>query len=479
MGPLAPAGGHRASRSRHRATQHRRRVSRRVVARHWLKFHAHSFGTTWLWGTGSAGRLYPICSGAEMAASPSLTVPPRTSVSVIVVTYETPAEMLWLCLDSIAQNRYPNLELLVVDNSHSSQVADALEGWQAKQPSGSPEIRLLRQYRNLGYAAATNCGIEASSGELVLLLNPDAVVEPTAVGLLVEAAQRRPEAAGFAPKVVLEADELILDSVGIDLYLRGQGAQRGLGEPDIGQFDVEERVAGLCFAAALIRRAAFSPQGVGELDESFFMFYEDVDWSMRASMRAQAFWTVPTARVHHVHSASTRHLASDFKTRLIQRNLIWTAAKNLERRRAVKVVLEHTARHLLGGAAGRHPWVSARIIVEAWAGFPRLASARRASQRRRLRSDSQVLTEPPKSDSFDSTHYRPTPSVDTLLRVLSRRYVVAPDPALGRLVFRLTQATKSKSVADPEQVAGWVRESGFAIRPGLEWLLRQLEAEGG
>ncbi|HUY08406.1 MAG TPA: glycosyltransferase family 2 protein [Candidatus Dormibacteraeota bacterium] len=421
----------------------------------------------------------PISSSTGMPDSQEMSVAAHASVSVIVVTYETPAEMLRLCLDSVAQSRYPGLELLVVDNSHTSKVADAVQVWQAEQPPGLPEVRLLRQYRNLGYAAATNCGIEASSGDLVFLLNPDAVVEPTAIGLLVEAAQRRPEAAGFAPKVVLEADELILDSVGIDLYLRGQGAQRGLGEPDIGQFDVEERVAGLCFAAALVRRWAFSPQGVGELDERFFMFYEDVDWSMRASMRAQAFWTVPMARVHHVHSASTRHLASDFKTRLIQRNLIWTAAKNLERRRAVKVVLEHTARHLLGGAVSRHPWVSVRIIVEAWAGFPRLASARRQSQRQRLRSDSQVLTEPAKSDSFDSTLYRPTPSVDTLLRVLSRRYVVAPDPALGRLVFRLTQASKSKSVANPGQVAAWVRESGVAIMPGLEWLLAQLEAEGG
>ena len=414
-----------------------------------------------------------------MPGSSEVSAPTDASVSVILVTYETPAEMVRLCLDSVTQSRYSGLELLVVDNSRTAQVADAVQAWQTEQPPGSPELRLLRQYRNLGYAAATNCGIEASSGELVFLLNPDAAVEPGAIGLLVAAAQRRPEVAGFAPKVVLESDQLILDSVGIDLYLRGQGAQRGLGEPDIGQFDVEERVAGLCFAAALIRRSAFDAHRVGELDERFFMFYEDVDWSMRATMRGEEFWTVPLARVHHVHSASTRHLASDFKTRLIQRNLIWTAAKNLERRRAPQVVLGHTARHVLGGVLGRHPWVSLRIIVEAWAGFPRLASARRLSQRQRLRSDGQVLIEPAKSDSFDSALYRPTPSVGTLLRVLSRLYVVAPEPDLGRLVFRLTPATQSNSVTDPAQVAAWVRESGVTIKPALEWLLGQLEAERG
>lgn len=430
--------------------------------------------------TSEAGNLPSWFS--KRLSKPSQGEPPRaqgTLVSVIVVTYKTPREMLRRCLGSVIESHYRPIEVVVVDNSPGADVANEVQAWRVELPPESPEIRFLGQGRNSGYAAATNRGVAVSSGQLLLMLNPDAVLEPEAVAALVVAADRRPEAIGFAPKVVLESDALILDSVGIDLYRQGQGGQRGLGEPDIGQFDIEERVAGLCFAAALTRRSAFMPERVGELDERYFMFYEDVDWSMRAVMRGEEFWSVPSARVHHVHSASTRHMGSGFKTRLIQRNLIWTVAKNLERRRAVRMILTHTARNLLGGALGRHPWLSVRIVVEAWAGLPALAGTRRDAQRRRRRSDSQVLSEPAKSQSFDTTRYQPSPSVETLLSVLSRLYVAAPEPTLGSLVFRLTQATRSSGVTDSKQIAAWVRESGVTISPALDWLLQRLETDGG
>ena len=397
----------------------------------------------------------------------------------MVVTYQTPTAMLRRCLGSVLASSYRPLEIIVIDNSPGSDVADDVQTWQSELPPGSPDVRMLRQPRNVGYAAATNHGVGASSGELLLTLNPDAFVEPDTITLLAAAADRRPAGVGFAPKVVLELDDLILDSVGIDLLRQGLGAQRGLGEPDIGQFDIEERIAGLCFAAALIRRSAFSPDHIGQLDERYFMFYEDVDWSMRASMRGEEFWSVPSARVHHVHSASTRHMRSSFKTRLIQRNLIWTVAKNLERRRALRMILAHSARNLAGGARSGHLWASSRIVFEAWAGLPALAGDRREAQRKRTRSDSQVLGEQAQAQPFDTNRYQPVPSVETLLSVLSRLYVVAPDPVLGRLVFRLTQATQSSSLPNPDQVVAWVRESELAISPALDWLLSKLSTDKG
>ena len=397
-------------------------------------------------------------------------------MSVIVVTYETPPGMLNLCLRSVLDSDYRPIELVIVDNSQTSVVADEVSSWTHRSPELGRKVVFLPQKRNSGYAAATNQGLAASSGELVLLLNPDAVLEHTALAKLVDAATRRPRAIGFAPKVTLDGHEGILDSVGIDLFLRAEGAQRGLGEPDIGQFDLEERVAGLCFAAALVRSSAFSPRSIGPLDERFFMFYEDVDWSMRASLRGEEFWSVPSATVRHVHSASTRGMRSNFKDRLIQRNLIWTAAKNLERCRVGPVVARRTLLALGGGFLSGHPWTALRLSGEAWMGMPGMLATRREYQKRRTHSDRAVLAKGKLRGSFDSSKYRPLPTVSTLISVLSRLYVTSPSPALGVLVFRLTLAERTAG-AYPGRMAQLVRESGVDIPSGLEWLLQRLEAD--
>jgi GT2 family glycosyltransferase len=309
----------------------------------------------------------------------------------------------------------------------------------------------------------------------VLLLNPDAVLDSSAIGALLAAAGRHPEAIGFSPKVMLQGYEGILDSVGIDLLLGSEGSQRGLGEPDVGQFDVEERIAGLCFAAALIRRSAFLDESVGGLDDRFFMFYEDVDWSMRASLQGETFWSVPSAHVQHVHSASTRAMPSAFKERLIRRNIIWTAAKNLERRRVGRVVARQTAVAILSALRSRHGLTGLRAITEAWIGMPAMLASRRVYQRRRRLSDQDVLIRGSKFGSFDTSKYGPVASVRTLVGVLSRLYVSSPNPALGALVLRLSLAQQT-SAPYPGRIAQLVRESGIEISPGLEWLLQRLEA---
>ncbi len=428
--------------------------------------------------------LIGATAGAARVAGTGGRVPTRSRpkpteqplVSVVVVTYETPPKMLADCLGGVIASDHRPIEVVVVDNSHSSVVADFVSSYTETAASAATGLIFRPQNRNSGYARATNAGVGASSGEFVLLLNPDAVLEPTAISAMVEAASRRSQAIGFAPKVTLEGHDLILDSVGIDLFLRAEGAQRGLGEPDIGQFDVEEQVAGLCFAAALIRRAAFSAGSVGALDERFFMFYEDVDWSMRALMQGQQFWTVPAARVRHVHSASTREMRSNFKYRLIQRNIVWTAAKNLERNRVGGVVARRTLRILGAGILGRHPWEAFRLTGEIWLGMPRVLTSRKESQRRRIHSDREVLSKGRPRGSFDATKYRPIPSVDTLVSILSRLYVSSPSPALGDLVLRLTLAARTSS-ARPQRMVQLVRESGIEVPPGLEWLLQRLESD--
>ncbi|MHB1499923.1 MAG: glycosyltransferase family 2 protein [Candidatus Dormibacteria bacterium] len=410
--------------------------------------------------------------GARLSAEPAARSQ-AALVSVVVVTYEPDAGLLRECLQSVVASDYRPLELVVVDNgSHRPGVREEVEGLLAEHPE--VPLTFSDQMRNTGYAAATNVGFELGHGELVLLLNPDARLEPDAIRVLADAAASRPEAAGFAPKILLANPGVVIDSVGIAIHPGSEGSQRGLGQADCGQYDVEEQVAGLCFAAALIRRQAWTR--VGPLDVRYFMFYEDVDWSLRAQVTGESFWTVPSARVFHFHSASTRHLGSGFKTRLIQRNLIWTAVKNLETRAAVRVLLRRSAANVRRVVRLRSPSASTRALIDAWVGLPGMVRSRREIQNRRRRRDGEFLGGRGEATFFDADRYQPEASVAALLAVLSRLYAVAPEPALERTLLRITSAEATGLGRDKARIAAMARSGGMALTPALEWLLQQLES---
>ncbi len=397
----------------------------------------------------------------------------QAPVSVVVVTYDPAPEMLGECLDSLTRSKAPPQEVLVVDNSRHHEAVEQLVG--RTLPSGLGPI-FLPQTSNLGYAAGTNAGVAASSGELVLLLNPDAALEPAALGELCEAARAHPDTLGFAPKIRLSEPAVVIDSVGMAVGLDGVGVQRGLGQADLGQYDRPEGVAGICFAAALVRRRAFSPGAVGALDERYFMYYEDVDWSMRAAILGEEFRTVPRAAVRHLHSGSTRSLGQGFKHRLIQRNLIWTAVKNLEAEGALRVLARRSSANLKWAAAGRHPAAAVRAVAEAWLGLSGVMLSRRDIQRRRRRSDREVLGLEDAPVFFDSETYRPEVSAAALVAAAGRLFALSPTPALESSLMRLRSAEATGLGRDRALLAEMLEGAGLPDGPALSWLKAELSA---
>ncbi len=394
-------------------------------------------------------------------------------VSVVIVTYDPAPEMLGECLDSLARSKAAPQEILVADNSRRHDAVEQLLGRAI--PSGLGPI-FLPQSSNLGYAAATNAGVAASSSELVLLLNPDAALEPEALGELCEAASTRPETLGFAPKIRLSDPGVVIDSVGMAIGRDGVGIQRGLGQADLGQYDRPERVAGVCFAAALVRRRAFSPGSVGALDERYFMYYEDVDWSMRAGIMGEEFRTVPRAAVRHLHSGSTRSLGQGFKHRLIQRNLIWTAVKNLEPEGALRVLARRSSANLKWAAAGRHPAAALRSVAEAWLGLSGVMLSRREVQRRRRRRDREVLGLEDAPVFFDTETYRPDVSAAALVAAVGRLFALSPTPALERSLLRLRSAEATGLGRDRALLAEMLDGAGLPEGPALTWLRHELSS---
>ncbi len=215
-------------------------------------------------------------------------------VSVLMVTYRPDEGTFAKCIASVAAQTHRPLELILADNcSHGAVVPKVVES--IRSPAGTALN-----------ATVSYLALKASQAPRCLVLNPDKELEPRAVSELVAAADSDPDIIGVAPKVKLLAFPSISDSVGIDFAWSGDASQRGLGQIDLGQFDEPEFVPGVTMGASMIRRDAFDETRVGSLDERFFMFFEDVDWSYRAAMQGEVFRSVPSAVVFHFGSASAR-----------------------------------------------------------------------------------------------------------------------------------------------------------------------------
>lgn len=242
-----------------------------------------------------------------------------TRVSVVIVSYEV-RELLRTCLASVRAQRGVEVETWVIDNASRDGSADMVA-------AAFPEVHLLRRDDNRGFAFASNRGLERATGELLLLLNPDTELPDGALQQLCEVWRRHPEA-GAIGLALAGADRrpqpschafpslgnLVLESLGLHrAALRlGIGSVIEAPAPRGGEGAVDW-VAGACMA---LTRAGYAR--VGGLDESTFMYGEEMDWCWRA--RAAGFATVwsDAARVVHHGQASSEGMHGPLFVRNVQ-----------------------------------------------------------------------------------------------------------------------------------------------------------------
>ena len=291
-------------------------------------------------------------------------------------------------------------------------------------------VRVVRLDRNYGFAGGINRALRHCSGEFVYLLNNDATVAADAIGRALAALETAddPSILGVASKMLitgeLDGTDAVIDSVGMAVNPAAEAFNIGLGQPDLGQYDHEPATFGPCFGAALLRRSAFRADQVGPLLDRYFLYYEDVEWNWRANLLGYSFITAPYSIVHHRMSSSTRHLDYGFKFRLIERNLLLTAAELCAPRRALSIWFRRGAGLARGAVTGRHyPVASVRALAGALAGLPAALLRRRRLQRRRMATDENLFRFADAERTFyDAVQYRP------IERDAAREFAVARRP---------------------------------------------------
>lgn len=210
-------------------------------------------------------------------------------VSVIIVTYNS---RTWIqgCLNSIAEQTYSPIEIIIVDNGSQDGTADWVK-------TNAGHVRLTINSQSCSLAGALNQGIQQASGSYILLLNPDILLEPGAIEELVQTAQLEPNCAAVAAKLLLLWAPAFLNGLGNLVGPSSWGVDIGLGHLDLGQFDGVKTIPSACFAAALIPREKINR--IGFLDEKFPMYYEDSEWCYRARLMGFSILAAPHARCLH------------------------------------------------------------------------------------------------------------------------------------------------------------------------------------
>jgi GT2 family glycosyltransferase len=198
----------------------------------------------------------------------------------------------------------PEDEVIIVDSGSS----DGLEHELARV---APGARLIVAGSNVGFAAGANLGAAAAKGELVVLLNPDARVQPGWA-----AAMRAPFAgpwAGWMALVTMHEGAAVNTSGGV-LHFTGLGWAGQVGQPLSAAPSSPAEVGFLSGACMAVPRATWT--AVGGLPEQFFMYCEDVDLSLRLRLRGGRLAVIPDAVAVHDYDFDK----GEVKWRLLERN---------------------------------------------------------------------------------------------------------------------------------------------------------------
>ena len=218
-------------------------------------------------------------------------------LSIIIVNWNT-KDYLIRCLKSVFQSkRSSSWEVVIVDNG--SQDGSGKEAaWLF------PGIRLIANAKNLGFAKATNQGISHTSGEYVLLLNPDTEVKEGAIEELISFMRSHGDA-GIAGAQLLNGDGSRQNSIANFPSLATELLNKSLLRwffPE--RFPGKERnysgpieVDSVIGACLMTRREAMAR--VGTLDEDYFLFLEETDWCYRMKKAGWKVYHVPHAEVVH------------------------------------------------------------------------------------------------------------------------------------------------------------------------------------
>ena len=239
-------------------------------------------------------------------------------ISIITINYNGLNDTCAL-IETITFN--DNLEVIVVDNaSQEEEEADTI----SKRFS---QVKVIKSEKNLGFAGGNNLGIRAAQGKYIFLINNDTIFKDFNIQVLIKRLESSPNIAVVCPKIRFAWGSHPIQYTGYTplskITVRNQAI--GFGEEDHGQYDTPHPTPYAHGAAMLIKREAINK--VGLMPECFFLYYEELDWSMMFARAGFEIWYDPACTVYHKESQATGQ-NSPLRTYYIVRNRLLLVKRN-------------------------------------------------------------------------------------------------------------------------------------------------------
>ena len=244
-------------------------------------------------------------------------MPQECELSIITVNYNGLNDTCAL-IDSITFNE--DMEVIVIDNGSKENEADILQ-------ERYPNIKTIRSDKNLGFAGGNNLGIKAAKGKYLYLINNDTVFKEFNPQVLIQRLESSPQIGMVCPKIRFAWGNNPIQFAGYTplspITVRNKSI--GFGEEDNGQYDTPHKTPYAHGAAIMLERKIIDK--VGLMPECYFLYYEELDWSMMITHAGYEIWYEPNSTIYHKESQSTGHNSS-LRTYYITRNRLLLVKRN-------------------------------------------------------------------------------------------------------------------------------------------------------
>lgn len=215
-----------------------------------------------------------------------------------------------------------SLEVIVVDNASKENEASIIE-------QRYPMVKVIRSPQNLGFAGGNNLGIKAAHGEYLFFLNNDTVLrhQTSDIRPLIDRLESSDKIGAVCPKIRFSWEHHPIQYAGYTplspITMRNHAI--GFGEDDHGQYDTPHPTPYAHGAAMMVKREVIDKAGF--MPECYFLYYEELDWSMMIRRAGYDIWYEPACTIYHKESQTTGQ-ASALRTYYVTRNRLLFVRRN-------------------------------------------------------------------------------------------------------------------------------------------------------
>lgn len=241
------------------------------------------------------------------------------TITVVVVNYNG-KHLLTPCFESLERQSYDadRVEIILIDNASS-------DGSVALVRRDFPRVRVIVNDANVGFSPAINQAAQVANGEYLALLNNDAEADPNWLANAAMYLQSHPEV-GCVGSLILREDGETIDYAGGLMAFNGMG-YANMNAQKVGASDsYAQKTLFASGGAMLVPTELYL--SVGGFDETFFAFFEDVDFGWRLWVLGHEVHFVPTSKVRHRHHGTIKRFGYARERYLLERNALATIFKN-------------------------------------------------------------------------------------------------------------------------------------------------------